>query len=264
MNKYELLEDMENDMLTLVGRSEIPTEVKKILENYCNKLREIVSKYNSHPENILEYIDMNYGYIESILKKVNNEKINMIASDVMHKCRVMEQKLIENEEEKTEQNIEDFRNIICGKNIKTTDAILESVSDYIKDVANKAANILEHRGYSDYIIDKQGNEINQLLAKIQSLKNQEDIFQNLEKSDKDLLDKVLKQYENYQQNFKNKTSNEKNNESNKGKSFREELRNGVPDLEEQKDNSINFIKEQEEKNQNQDKKIIALDDSIII
>ena len=30
MNKYELLEDMKNNILTLVSMSEIPIEVKKI------------------------------------------------------------------------------------------------------------------------------------------------------------------------------------------------------------------------------------------
>ena len=50
------------------------------------------------------------------------------------------------------------------------------------------------------------------------------------------------------------------------KKIREELRNGAPNLEEQKDNSINFLKEQEEKKYTQDesRESSALDDSIII
>lgn len=260
MNKYELLEDMKNNMLTLVGRSEIPTEVKKRLENYCNMLKEIVSKYNSHPENILEYIDMNYGNVESVLESVNDEKINEITGGIMHKCRDMEQKLMENEEENSAHNIENFREIIEGKNSNATNVILESVSDYIKDVSSRAARILEYRGYSDYTIEEQGNEINQLIATIKSLKNQENIFKELEESDKDLLHKVLNLYENYQHSLEN------NDRSTKERSFREELRNGAPNLEEQKDNSINFLREQEEKKytQEESRESSALDDSIII
>lgn len=261
MNKYELLEDMKNNILTLVSMSEIPIEVKKILEKYCNKLKEIVSKYNSNPENILEYVDLNYGYVENMLNEVNDEKINMIAGDIMHKCRNMEQRLMEHEEENSERNIEEFKEIIGGANSNTTNTIIESTSDYIKDVANRAANILEHRGYSDYIIEKQGNEINQLLVTIQSLKSQENIFKELEESDKDLLNKVLNLYENYQQDIEN----EDNSVKGKEKLFREELRKGVPNLEEQKDNSINFLNNQEEKNtQNESRKRSGLSDSIII
>lgn len=260
MNKYELLEDMKNNMLTLVGMSEIPTEVKKRLENYSNMLKEIVSKYNSHPENILEYIDMNYGYVESMLERVNDEKINEIASGIMHKCMNMEQRLMENEEENSAHNIEDFRDIIDSKNSNTTDVIIESFSDYIRDVSSRASKMLEYREYSDYTIEEQANEINQLLATVKSLKSQESIFKELEESDKNLVNKVMSLYENYQHSLEN------NDKSTKERSFREELRNDAPNLEEQKNNSINFLREQEEKKYTQDesRESSALEDSIII
>ena len=263
MNKYEILEDMKNNMLTLVGNAEVPTEVKDRLKNYCSKLKEITSKYNSNPESILEYIDMNLGYVENMLNRANDEKINTIASEIIHKCRNMEQKLEENEEENEEQNREEFKEIICGKNTNIATTIIEAACDYIKNVSNRAANILEQRGYSDYTINAQGNEINQFINIIKSLKSQENIFQELEKSDKGLLDKVMNEYENYKLSLEN--IDEKKHSS-KEDSFRETLRNGVPDLEEQKNNSIQFLKEQEGKKdiQNADKDLMTLDDEVII
>ena len=263
MNKYELLEDMKNNMLALVGLSEIPTEVKDKLQKWCNELKNIVSKYNSNPENILEYIDINYGYIETMLNKVNDEKIDLIANDIMYKYRNMEYKL--NEKENPEQDKAEFREIIGGKNMKMTNTIIETFHDYIRDVANRAANILDCRGYSENTIDEQRSAINQLLKYIESVKNQEDILQQLEISDRKLLNKVLEQYESYRQSLKIEEKREQEEKTIKEKTFREELKNGAPDLEEQKNNSINFLKEQEEKQDTNDenKKVSLLDDLFI-
>ena len=266
MNKYELLEDMKKNMLTLVGSSDVPIEVKNKLQNWCNELRDIVSRYNSNPQNILEYIDMNYMYIENMLKNVNNEKINSIADGLIYKCRNMEKRVNENEEENHEQDKAQFREIVGGKNIRITNTIIETFHNYIRDIASRAAKILECRGYSDNTIYEQRSEINQLLRYIESSKSQEDILQQLEMSDRKLLDKVLEQYENYRQSMKSVEKKEQEEKSTKEKLFRNELQDGAPDLEEQKNNSINFLKEQEENQdvKDENKKISSLDDIFLL
>lgn len=140
MNKYELLEEMKNNMINLITRTEIPIEVKQELQSYCDRLKNVIVKYNSNPESILEYIDINYGYIDKMLETVQNDKTNEVASDIIHKYRTMEQKLAENEEENDEINREEFKEIVGGKNNKATKVILETFFDYIRDVSNRASN----------------------------------------------------------------------------------------------------------------------------
>ena len=75
---------------------------------------------------------------------------------------------------------------MTGKNVTITDKIIGNFSDYIRDVSSRASNMLEQRGYSDETIYSQIIEIKQLIAKIQSSKEEQEIFECLEQSDKNI------------------------------------------------------------------------------
>lgn len=119
-------------------------------------------------------------------------------------------------------------------------------------------NIMEYRGHSDDTIEQQKLEIMELEKMIEHVNENDGIYQMLEQSDKQLLNKIIEQYESYK--------HESNKEISQKQSFKESLRKGVPDLEQQKENSINFLNQQEEENKHNDSKdkIVRLDDSLII
>ena len=95
MNKINLLEDMKKDILSLIEFSEMPEDIKQKLQSYCNVLKDIVARYNSNPENVFEYINLNFTYVENMLEKLQDDKKDDIASEIIHKCRKMEQSIIE-------------------------------------------------------------------------------------------------------------------------------------------------------------------------
>ena len=260
MNKINLLEDMKKDILSLLEFSEMPEEIKQKLQSYCNVLKDIVARYNSNPENVFEYIDLNFTYVENMLGKLQDDKKDDIASEIIHKCRKMEQSIEEGISDNKQKDIDEFHQIVTGKNVTITDKIIGNFSDYIRDVSSRASNMLEQRGYSDETIYSQIIEIKQLIAKIQSSKEEQEIFECLEQSDKNLLDKVLEKYDAFQQSTITKEENENNGE----KDFIESLHVGVPSLEKQRQNSVEFLKKQEHSSENEQEQPISLDTDIIV
>ena len=260
MNKINLLEDMKKDILSLIEFSEMPEEIKQKLQSYCNVLKDIVARYNSNPENVFEYIDLNFTYVENMLGKLQDDKKDDIASEIIHKCRKMEQSIEEGISDNKQKDIDEFHQIVTGKNVTITDKIIGNFSDYIRDVSSRASNMLEQRGYSDETIYSQIIEIKQLIAKIQSSKEEQEIFECLEQSDKNLLDKVLEKYDAFQQSTITKEENENNGE----KDFIESLHVGVPSLEKQRQNSVEFLKKQEHSSENEQEQPISLDTDIIV
>ena len=260
MNKYDKLEDMKKSMLGILDRSESPLEVEEKLRTYRKNLENIVAEYNSKPESILEYIDMNYGYIEDILKQLNERKINEVADWVMHKCKAIEQDLGENAEQGTKIDIREAKEIMDKENKKSVSEIIGTTCDYINDVGNRATNILASRGYSDNSIYAQKNEIKQLARRMEKSEVEEEILKEFRKNDEETMSLIQEEYEKYQQSLS------KEKDADRKPTFRESLQVEGLSMEQQRENSKNFLEEQKAKSENKQSKpeIETLDDSFMI
>lgn len=259
MNKYELLEDMKESILGILDRSESPLEVKEELRTYRKNLENIVEECNSKPESILEYIDMNYGYIEDILKQVNERKINEVADWVMHKCKAIEQDLGENAEHGTKIDIREAKEIMDEENKKAVFEIIGTTCDYINDVGSRATNILASRGYSDDSIYEQKDRIKQLSRSVKKTEVEETILSELRKNDEKILSLIQEEYENYKPALAKEDADKK-------QTFRESLQIEDLNMEQQRENLEKFLEEQKEKNENKhnEQEIETLDDSFMI
>ena len=273
MEKLELLEDMKRKMLKTIERREVPDEVRRSIKKAYIELEQIIRRYNNKSNSAVEYMEGNLEYVEHMLSKVNEEKINNQADGIMYICRDMQRKTEENIEENGNKDKEHFTEAIINGNTRPTIKIVQELSDSIRDVLNKANRLLDAHGYPDRDIENQTYEIRQLINKIES-RTSNKIQQELDNQDKKLLGTILEQYEEYQEQIKTIERREKDKEDD-GESkdldeivediFRKSLQEGAPSQEEQKKNSEEFVRKQEEKkNEEKDeKKVLPLDPFII-
>lgn len=264
MSRYDLLEEMKNNMIRALKTNEIPTEINKKLQKYCETAKNIVAIYNENAENIFEYADEEFGQIDGMLTEINEEKTNEIFHGIMRKYRNLE----ENEEQNPSQIKKEFEEIICGKNQKNINKIIETMCDYIKRIEIKNTRILSARGYSDDVIYEQKEAFHELTKSLTSEKFVEDINEILGQSDKTLLGKIQQEYDEYQQTLEKNQQTETNEESinEKAKQFRQSQRYEEFSQEEQRKVSEKIIEEQksEDENKKEDKGLDFLDDSLIV
>lgn len=267
MSKYDLLEEMKNNMISSLQMCEIPTEIKKKLHEYYNSVKSIVGTYNSNPESIFEYADEEYGQVERILEEINKEKTNEIFQGIVHKYRSMEKKLDANEEQNQEQDKSEFEEIICGNNQAFIKRIIENVCDYVKSVEIRNARILSARGYSDSVIYEQKAEFHELIRSISSIKFEEYMADKMGQTEQILLSKIQREYEEYQQALEKEKEPEKDvsHITGKAEQFRKSQRYEELSMEEQRRISEQIVEEQKtkQKNETRGNRLGFLDDSII-
>lgn len=273
MEKLELLEDMERKMLRIISEKEVPDGIKNTIREVYQELENIIRKYNNRPDNALEYMYKNFEYLENVLLKVNEEKINEQVQGVINVCRDMERKTVENEEDKNEDK-EHLSEVIYRGNTRQTIVIIENLCDYIKDTLNRANYILSVNGYYDRDIENQTYEVRQLINQVETGRIDENIEEELNGQDKIVLAEILKQYEEYQEQVRildERKQEEKQETAAKDLNeiaeeiFRKSLQEGAPSQEEQRKTSEEFVKRQEEKEQEEKdtNKILPLDPFVI-
>ena len=257
-----------NIMSMIEMENQIPKEVMSIIMDVFQQVEEIYNQNRCNNSSISERIDLESNAIRGMLKEslsddMRNEQF-LRASEVL---KIIEEKLKEIEQKSSqipEEELQDIENDmqnrardgiseIGGNNQQVISTIMMVVEDVLKNIRSSQNRILYNRGElsADAIYDIQ-QQVQDVIRQFQY--KEQDIWDIFQQKDKQLKKEILHQFEEYMQyraqlrKEKSEVLEEKNEvlEEKVEDIFRETLKAGIP-LDEQAKSADQFLREQEEK-----------------
>ena len=265
----EQFENLYGNIMSMIeNENQIPKEVMSIIMDVFYQIEEIYKQNRCNNSSILEGIDLESNVIRGMLNgtlsdDMRNEQF-IRTSEVL---KMIEEKLKEIEQKSNKISEEEFQDIendmqnrardgiseIGVNNQQVTSTIMMVVEDALKDIRSRQNTILYNRGELsvDVIYDIQ-QQVQDVIRQFQN--KEQDIFDIFQQKDKQLQKDILHQFEEYMQ-YRAQLRKEKSEiperkaevlEEQVEAIFRESLKAGIP-LEEQAKSAEQFLREQEEK-----------------
>ena len=276
MDKFEKMEELKIAMMRkVIYREGMPAEIYGIVKE---AFEGVLNRYNNMACNnlsIQEYMQGNLEYIKFYInenlgekrKEAQMEQVQDIVRRIEGNLEDIE--TLENDKNRQEGYREEI-NQIDSKNQEMTANIITAMEETLKDVQSRQNRILDSNGFSMDRIEQINQNVQDFIRYYVS-RNQEKIYEVLEKDSDSLKEELLSEYEQYVlQNLSERRANEQQNEEEqeektKREEFIERLDAGIS-LEEQKDFSEKQTNEleKERKNEEQENSISSLDENVII
>lgn len=236
LRDMEMVSDLERDMMNLIQSQEVSPEIMGVVKETYRKVEDIFRKYNSNPQNALDYAMESSAYVKQTAKRVHHKSMEEKLQGIKLLCKGIERSL-EDKQENQGERVKGYIGKIAGSNnLKDAERINENIEEWIKDSLSRANRILYSRGASQRTIDDQTDEVRNLIRRT-SPRNRDRIIDALKEGDAQLLNSLLQRYENYENEVKsNKMKQQERSE------FVNELKEGAPTPEEQ----ANAAREREE------------------
>lgn len=229
LRDMEMVSDLERNMMNLIQSQEISPEIMRVVRETYGKVEDIFRKYNSNPQNALDYAMENSAYIKQTVKRVHHKNMQEKLQGVKLLCKGIEKSLEDKQENQDERVKGYIGQIASSNNLQDGERINENIEEWIKDSLSRANRILASRGASQRTIDAQTDEVRNLIRRT-SPRNRDRIVEALKEGDVQLLNSLLQRYEDYE----NEVKSDKMKKQDRSE-FVNELKEGAPTPEEQAD-----------------------------
>lgn len=240
LKQEEMVTELQRDMTSMIQRRELPPEVMQVLKETYKRIEEIVTRYNSNPQNTLDYVMSNMAHVKQSAKRIHHKAIEEKSQGIQLLCKGIKSSLenkLENQSQIVKGHIE---NIASSRGSNNAEKINDNIEEWIRDSAQRANRILASRGADRRTIEAQNDEFRMMIRRMSS-RNIDRLNEALINDDKQVLSELLQRYEEYEDEVKiNETRN-----SDRG-DFVNELKEGAPTPEQQAD-FANKRREDEEK-----------------
>ena len=231
------MEEIKEEILRKIQNQEVTSEeIQHIIDECFEDFMRICVEEGYSYDSIQDYVMQNKEQAKMLARNVCDGR----KDDVMEQVSLIFNKMqddIENKEEKVLP--QKFENIEIKDNANTN-KILEGIEDALEDSKIHVTRILTARECDDRKIEEIEYNLRSYIHSLQTKKG-DDIKETFDIDRRQTIEMIIKEYQEYEQEI-NKTE-DKNNE------FREELKVGVPNLEEQREHTKEFLEKENNNNE---------------